>query len=362
MTHDVAVIVGTRPELIKMAPVLWALKDKGVDYAFVHTGQHYDENMSAVFMRDLGLPEVDAFLAVGSGSHARQTADAMVKIEDFLKEHECRSILVQGDTNTVLAGALVGAKMHVPVGHVEAGLRSYDRRMPEEHNRVVADHLSDMLFAPTENTAAILRGEKVAGDVHVTGNTVIDAVNRNAEVAEEKATVDVPDEEYALVTAHRAENVDDPKVLADFVRVFTELPMRVVYPIHPRTRKMLEQHGLASKLADSGNVTLIPPAGYFDFLKLQRHSRLILTDSGGIQEEATAQAIRKPVFVLRTSTERPEASEAGFAKVVGVKADDILNAVRAELADPADLTKPSPFGDGRAGGRIVDLTLERIRR
>lgn len=357
MSEPVAVVVGTRPELVKMAPVLKALRDRGAAFRFVHTGQHYDENMSEVFLRDLGLPPVDAFLAVGSGSHARQTADAMVKLEDWLQKEACPTVLVQGDTNTVLAGALVGVKMGRTVGHVEAGLRSYDARMPEEHNRVVADHLSHLLFAPTEASARILRDEKCRGAVHVTGNTVIDAVNQNVAVAERKAAVQPPEGDYLLVTAHRAENVDDPRVLAGFVRVFLESPIPVVYPIHPRTVKMLKTHGLYDRLASSRNVHLLPPQGYFDFLALLKRARLLATDSGGIQEEATAPAIRKRVLVLRTSTERPEAVESGFATVVGVEADDVLAAIRQELREPARLPTQSPYGDGRAGERIVDATL-----
>lgn len=349
----VAVIVGTRPELVKMAPVLKALREQGSEWRFVHTGQHYDENMSEVFLRDLGLPPVDAFLAVGSGSHAKQTADAMVKIEEWLAKEACRTVLVQGDTNTVLAGALVGVKMGRTVGHVEAGLRSHDPRMPEEHNRIVADHLSQLLFAPTEASATILRDERCRGAVHVTGNTVIDAVDQNVAVAEKRATVETPDGDYLLVTAHRAENVDDPRVLAGFVRVFLESPIPVVYPIHPRTVKMLKLHGLHDKLAAAEHVRLLPPQGYFDFLKLMKRSRLIATDSGGIQEEATATSIRKRVLVLRTTTERPEVVDAGFGAVVGVEPDAILGAIREELASPAKLPTTSPFGDGRAGERIA---------
>lgn len=357
--EPVAVVVGTRPELVKMAPVLSALRDRGAAYRFVHTGQHYDENMSEVFLRDLGLPPVDAFLGVGSGSHARQTADAMIKLEDWLRKEGCPTVLVQGDTNTVLAGALVGVKMGRTVGHVEAGLRSYDARMPEEHNRVVADHLSHLLFAPTEASARILREERCRGAVHVTGNTVIDAVNQNVAVAEKKATVEPPPGDYLLVTAHRAENVDDPRVLAGLVRVLLESPLPVVYPVHPRTVKMLKAHGLHDRLAASRNVHLLPPQGYFDFLRLMKRARLLATDSGGIQEEATAPAIRKRVLVLRTSTERPEAVEAGFAAVVGVDPDDVLEAIRAELREPARLPAASPYGDGRAGERVAGVVLTR---
>lgn len=354
-----AIVLGTRPELVKMAPVLEALERKGERVILVHTGQHYDDNLSGAFFRDLGLRGPDHYLGVGSGTQAVQTANCMVKLEEALSQDRPKMVLVQGDTNTVLAGALTAVKMGIPVGHVEAGLRSNDRRMPEEYNRRVADHVSHLLFAPTKESERILKDEKVWGKVHVTGNTIIDACERFAPVADKKskAVRKVKFDEFVLVTAHRAENVDDKKVLAGLVKVLTESPLPVVYPLHPRTEKMLRRFGLYDRLANSRNVQIMPPVGYLDFLALMRKCRLILTDSGGIQEEATSPSIRKRVLVFRRGTERPEAVKAGFARVVGTDPAKIASALAKELVSDARPKGKSPYGDGKASERIARLVV-----
>jgi UDP-N-acetylglucosamine 2-epimerase (non-hydrolysing) len=268
-----------------------------------------------------------------------------------------RLVLVEGDTNGVLASALAALKLNVPVGHVEAGLRSFDLRMPEEHNRRLVDHISSYLFAPTENARKNLEKENVWGKTFVTGNTVIDAVMQHLPLAEKKSKIleKVRFDEFALATAHRSENVDDPIVLQNFVEAFIEAPIPVVYPIHPRTQKRLKQHGMWKKLVSSKNVQTLPPQGYFDFLLLMKECKLIITDSGGIQEEATAPSLRKPVLVTRLSTERPEAVEAGFAKVVGLDKKMILASINETLEKEVSLPKVSPFGGGCAGKCIVDI-------
>ena len=358
----VAVVIGTRPELVKMATVVFALEEARAEVLLVHSGQHYDESLSGSFFRDLGLRNPDHYLGVGSGSQAVQTAACMVALEKVLLENPCDMVLVQGDTNTVLAGALTGVKMGVPVGHVEAGLRSHDRRMPEEYNRRVADHVSHLLFAPTEGSADILRGEKVWGKTFVTGNTVIDACERFGALAEEKTSImeHVPFQEFILLTAHRAENVDDPVVLGSLVDIIENSPLPVVYPVHPRTRKSLEKEGLWARLSSCSNILLLPPAGYFDFLALMRHCRFILTDSGGIQEEATAPSIRKRVLVFRDNTERPEAVEAGYARIVGTSSENVLRALQEEM-DASSPSAGSPFGDGEASRRIADIVLQEMK-
>jgi len=357
-TVTVAIVLGTRPELVKMAPVLFALEEKGEGVLLIHTGQHYDKQLSGDFFTDLGLRTADDYLEVGSGTHAFQTAECMFRLEKVLDEKKPASVLVQGDTNTVLAGALTAAKMGIVTGHVEAGLRSNDRRMPEEYNRRVADHVSHMLFAPTPESAAILDDEKVWGDVFMTGNTVIDACERFVKVAESSA-LDVNFDSFMLVTAHRAENVDDPEVLGGLVKVLTEAPLPSVYPVHPRTVKMLKNAGLYDKLASSSNVKLLPPVGYLDFLYLMKKCDFIFTDSGGIQEEATAPSFRKRVLVFRRSTERPEAVETGYARVVGTDAAEVAAAIREEFEDRPKPNKPSPYGDGKAGERIADIVIDR---
>lgn len=350
-----AVVVGTRPEIVKMASLVHALRARRADFLLIHTGQHYDVELSGHFFHDLELPAPDLTLETGSGTQAEQTANALRGLERAFLDTHPDLVLVEGDTNTVLAGALAAAKLGIRVGHVEAGLRSYDRRMPEEHNRRLTDHLSAHLFAPTDRAAATLRGESCWGEILVTGNPVIDACLRYAEIAESRARLpDLPAGPFALATAHRAENVDDPGVLGQFVRIFGESPVPVVLPLHPRTRARLQAQGLEEALVESGNVTVLPPVGYLDFLALLRRCSFVLTDSGGIQEEATAPNIRKKVFVLRTGTERPEAVDAGYAEVVGTRAADVLPRLRGFLAEGWSPAHPSPFGDGRTGERIAE--------
>ena len=358
----IAVVLGTRPEIVKMASIIKHLESKNCDYDIIHTQQHYDSNMSQTFFDELELKLPDHELSIGSGTQAEQTANAMRKLEETYLKVKPDAVLVQGDTNTVLAGALTAAKMGIYLGHVEAGLRSNDRRMPEEYNRRIADHISDMLFAPTQFNAAALQKENVWGRISVTGNTVIDACMNYLPIAENKVDIlsKVSFDEYALVTAHRAENVDNVKVLQNFVRIFTNCPVPVVFPVHPRTVKRLKENGLFDKLAANENVTLIDPVGYFEFLVLMKHSTFILTDSGGIQEEASAPNIRKKVFVLRDNTERPESVESGYAEVVGTDPDKILNRISRFVIAPDRLTNPCPFGDGQAYIKILQ-ECERTR-
>ena len=353
----VIVVTGTRPEIIKMAPVIRALNNAKVPSVFVHCGQHYDYNMAQQFIENLELPAPDYSLKIKDSSPGAQTASIMMQMDKLLKKIDPAIVLVEGDTNTVLASALAANKNMIPIGHVEAGLRSYDLRMPEEHNRRLTDHISDYLFAPTERAKANLKKESVWGKIYVTGNTVIDAVNQHLPIAEKKSTIldKIPFERFALATAHRAENVDNLEVLKTFIEVFAESPLPIVYPMHPRTKKRLIENNLYDKMESLKNVLILPPLGYLDFLVLLRKCELIVTDSGGIQEEATAPSIRKPVLVMRLSTERQEAVEAGFAKVVGTKKEAILAAIKMEVEHPKDLPCTSPFGDGKAAERTVEI-------
>ncbi len=343
-----------------MAPVIVALREGGIPISLVHTGQHYDREMSQVFLEELGVGKPDAFLKVGSGSHAEQTAEALLRLEETFARERPDLVLVEGDTNTVLGAALSAVKLQIDVAHVEAGPRSYDPRMTEEQNRRLVDHLSSFLFAPSEQCQANLRRESVWGQVFVAGNPVIDACLKFLPLAERKskALEGVRAEEFALATAHRAENVDDPRTLKEFVQIFTSCPVPVVYPIHPRTRERLKEFGLYETLADSPNVELIPPQGYLDFLLLMRHARFILTDSGGIQQEATAPNLRKKVFVLRTTTESPEAVAAGYVEVLGTEAAAVLPRIQSFVENPVVPQVPSPYGDGRSGQRIARILEE----
>ncbi|MFQ5919879.1 MAG: non-hydrolyzing UDP-N-acetylglucosamine 2-epimerase [Thermoplasmata archaeon] len=361
---DVSIVVGTRPEIVKMAPVVLALREANVPFSLVHTGQHYDQELSQVFLEELGLGAPDAVLDVGSGTQAKQTAEALIRLESHFARDPPRLILVEGDTNTVLAAALAGAKLGIDVGHVEAGLRSHDLRMPEEHNRRLTDHLSSYLYAPTEVASKNLRLEAVWGTIHITGNTVIDASLRYLPLAKDRSGVMdlVPFDRFCLVTAHRAENVDDPGTLHELVDLLRKAPLSVVYPVHPRAENRLREAGIYEHLQESENVRLLPPQGYFDFLVLMSRSTFILTDSGGIQEEATSPEIQKKVLVFRTSTERPEAVAAGYARVVGTSAEGALTAMREYLDDPSPPSGPSPYGDGTSGVQIASLVREALTK
>ncbi len=353
----VLVVAGTRPEIIKMAPIIRALKNAEIPCLFVQCGQHYDYCMVQQFIEDLELPPPDFSFKIKAHSAATQTGQIMVNMDRLLGQVEPSIVLVEGDTNGALASALAADKRGIPIGHVEAGLRSFDLRMPEEHNRRLVDHMSEFLFAPTKGANANLVKENVWGKVYVTGNTVIDAVTEHLSIAQKKSMVmsKIPFESFALATAHRAENVDDLSVLESFVEVFSKSPIPIVYPMHPRTRKRLKENRILTKLEASSNMLILPPLGYLDFLVLMKNCRLIITDSGGVQEEATAPEIRKKVLVMRLSTERPEAVESGFARVVGTDSKTILAALNQSVRNEVELPYTSPFGNGAAAQKIVDI-------
>ena len=353
----IMIVAGTRPEIIKMAPVVRALQKSKIPITFVNCGQHYDYNMSHQFIEDLELPPPDYTFKIKSYSAGVQTARIMVHMDEVLKKTKPALVLVEGDTNGVLAAALAANKRRIPSGHVEAGLRSFDLRMPEEHNRRLTDHISEYLFAPTARAEANMKKESVWGKIYVTGNTIIDAVLQHLSIAEKKSEIlkKIRFKEFALTTTHRAENVDNLLVLKSFTEAFVESPVPVVFPMHPRTKKRLRQSRLYSQIKENGNVQVLPPVGYLDFLLLMQKCRLIITDSGGIQEEATAPSIRKPLLVIRLSTERPEAVETGFAKVVGTEKQKILAGIESALTKRSELPAASPFGDGSAAEKIVDV-------
>jgi len=356
----VLVVVGTRPEIIKMAPIIRALQKRQIPFIFAHCGQHYDYNMSQQFIEELDIKTPDYEYKVRAYSQGAQTARIITCIEKLLKKTQPTLVLVEGDTNGVLGTALAAVKLGIPVGHVEAGLRSFDLRMPEEHNRRLTDHVSTYLFAPTETAKNNLKQEVVWGKIHVTGNTVIDAVIQHLPIAERKSKIleNISFDKFVLATAHRAENVDDLRTLKNFMEAFAEASLPVVYPMHPRTKKRLRQNGIYSKIKKSRNIEILPPLGYLDFLVLMSKCEMIITDSGGIQEEATAPNIRKQVLVIRLSTERPEAVNAGFAKVVGIQKEKILAALEEALNQPKELPEKSPYGNGNAAGNIVKVIEE----
>jgi len=359
---EIMLVVGTRPEIIKMAPLIRALQKKKLPLIFTHCGQHYDYNMSQQFIEELALPKPNYNYKLRAYSQGSQTARIMIHMEKLLKKTAPSLVLVEGDTNSVLATALAGVKLGIPVGHVEAGLRSFDLRMPEEHNRRLTDHVSKYLFAPTEKAEYNLKRENVWGKIYVTGNTVIDAVIQHLPIAEKNSRIleKIPFKEFALATAHRAENVDNRLVLKNFLEAFEEAPIPVIYPMHPRTKKMLQKNKICAKNKKFRNITLLPPVGYLDFLILMKNCKIIVTDSGGIQEEATAPCIRKPILVIRLSTERPEAVESGFAEVVGTEKQKILKAIEKTLNHRKELPKSSPYGNGNAAEKIADRIEEEL--
>lgn len=352
----ISIILGTRPEIIKMSPIIRECEKQGLKYFILHTGQHYSYNLDKIFFEELELPEADYDLEVGSGTHAEETGKMLIGIEKILIKERPDVVLVEGDTNTVLAGALAASKLHMKVGHVEAGLRSYDRRMPEEINRVLADHVSDYLFAPTEVSKGNLMREGIFKGIYVVGNTVVDATYQNLEIAKKRSKIlnelSLKVADYFLITLHRAENVDDKdrlkKILIAFNRLSKIYEIPLIFPIHPRTRKMIDRFGLGSKL---DGIDIIEPVGYLDFLVLEKNARLILTDSGGIQEEACI--LNVPCVTLRDNTERPETVEVGKNVLAGSEPERILNCVNKMLS--AELRDLNPFGDGKTAERIMRI-------
>ena len=359
-------IIGTRPEIIKMAPIIAEINQRGINQVVLHTGQHYDKEMSDNFFRDLEIPAPDYNIHVGSGSHGKQTGNMMAGIEEIMVKENPDIVLVQGDTNAVLAGALVAAKLHIAVGHVEAGLRSFDLTMPEEINRKVADICSVMYFIPTEESAINLLAEGFSRkNLIITGNTVVDACFRHLKIAEKRGfgenslkDLNIENMENILtLTMHRAENVDVNSRVKNIIDALKELEeMNIIFPIHPRTKNTLENFGLFDELNNLEHVHIIKPIGYLDFLLLTSKSTLILTDSGGLQEEAIT--LNVPALTLRYNTERPETVTAGGNILVGSDKKAILDNSRKILNDDgfADKMKnaPNPYGQGDAAKNTVD--------
>lgn len=357
-----SVVLGTRPEIVKMSPIVRELQRRGEDFDLVHTGQHYTFEMDRVFFRDLELPEPTINLEVGSGPHGAQTGRMLAGLEKFFQESAPDVVLVQGDTNTVLAGALAAAKLGMTVGHVEAGLRSFDRSMPEEINRVLADHLSDLLFAPTEISAENLRREGLPEErIFVTGNTIVDAVRENLELASARADVlaelKLSRRGYLLATLHRQENVDSRSRLENILRgleaVAKETGMEIIWPMHPRAKRNLATFGLAVPKG----VREVPPVGFLEFLQLEGGAALALTDSGGVQEECCILGV--PCVTLRDNTERPETVQVQANIVVGTDPAKIVDGARRMLGRGG---WKCPLGDGGAGARIVGVCEERRKR
>lgn len=346
-------VVGARPEFVQAAPVSRALRLAGITDVLVHTGQHYDYRMSQAFFDDLGIPAPNYNLEAGSSGHAAQTAEILTRLEPVLRDEQPDCVIVRGDTNSTIAGALAASKLHLPLAHVEAGERSYDRRMPEEINRIVADSISDVFFCVSATAAVQLSAEGHTRHVHVVGDVMFDAVLHNMELARKRSTIvadlGLTPGGYALATVHRAATTDDPARLGGVVAAFNAAPEPVIFPAHPRTRAALERMGAVF----AGHVRVIDPVGYFDMLQLEAHARLIATDSGGVQREA--YFLKRPCLTLRDETEWTETVTAGWNQLVGVEPERILSAWRVFAPQVA---QPPIFGDGRAAERIAAILSE----
>jgi UDP-N-acetylglucosamine 2-epimerase (non-hydrolysing) len=350
------VVTGTRPEIIKTAPVIRRIVGEGLELCFVHTGQHYDYLLSQQMIHDLNLPTPDKSFILLTRTPAGQISEIMSKLEKTFKRYRKGVLIVQGDTNSVVSAALTAVKVRMPIAHIESGLRSFDWRMPEEHNRRMVDHISDILFAPTSLSEQNLIFEHVHGRIFVTGNTIIDAIREHLPLALCTSTVmdSIRFDEYALGTFHRAENVDDPKVLGSIVKGLIQSKIPIVLPLHPRTKKRLISMGYFEKIKSTKLIQLLPPLGYLDFLVLMKSCKFLVTDSGGLQEEATAPEISKRVLVLRKSTERLEAIEGGLAELLYPKFNKVGQGLIKEWNSSRNIfPKRSPYGTGYASKKII---------
>ena len=348
-------IVGARPQFIKAAPVSSALKAAGHQEYLVHTGQHYDANMSQVFFDELNIPEPDMNLAIGSGSHGRQTGQMLMALEEVMEAERPDWVLVYGDTNSTLAGALAAAKLQIPIAHVEAGLRSFNRTMPEEHNRVLTDHCADLLFCPTQTAADLLAKEGIVQNVHLVGDTMYDAVLGFSEVAQRTSkilqTLALETEGYYLATIHRPYNTDVPENLKNVLNGLQALDKPVIFPVHPRTRQKISE----LEFVNTGTLQLLSPVGYLDMLTLLKNAGTLLTDSGGMQKEAYFFGV--PCVTLRPETEWVETVEQGWNVLVETSRADFVEQISHIVTEHVwPDGQPQPvFGDGQAAYKIAEI-------
>lgn len=362
MEKKIALVFGTRPEIIKLSALMRLIRQKNVPSFFIHTGQHYSYNMSSEFLRELELPEPDANLEIGSASHSHQTAEMMMKLEAIFEREKPSIVVAQGDTNSVLAAALAALKMNIPFAHLEAGLRSFDRSMPEEVNRIVADQIANFNFVPTKTALKNLeKSESPKESVFFVGNTIVEVTKANLAIAGKKSNVlerlGLEKEKFVFMTAHRQEVVDKKEQLQGILEGIKNIPLKIVWSMHPRTKKNLEDFKLVDFAKGIKNLLIVEPLPYLDSLKLGANSAFIITDSGGIQEEASIY--KKPVLVCRQNTERPEIL-GKFATLVGWDAKKIGAESKKILANYQKMKKKleateCPFGDGKASERILKI-------
>ncbi|MDI6704135.1 MAG: UDP-N-acetylglucosamine 2-epimerase (non-hydrolyzing) [bacterium] len=364
----VITIVGARPQFIKASTVSRSIErynsriannGEPINEIIVHTGQHYDYNISQVFFNELNIPKPNYNLGVGSSSHGVQTGKMLEGIEKVLLKERPNVVLVYGDTNSTLAGALAAVKLHIPVGHVEAGLRSFNRRMPEEINRILVDHMSDLLFCPTKTSIMNLKKEGIEEGVYNIGDVMYDSVLHNLKLAKKKLDIfkklDLQPKEYFLSTIHRQENTEDLERLMSIITALVEIDDQVILPLHPRTKKIIDKNRLIS--GDIGRLKIIDPISYLEMLILEKNAKGILTDSGGVQKEA--YFFRVPCITLRDETEWIETVESGWNIIVGTEKKKILEAV-IKTSTRNEIPSPNFYGDGKASEKIVEILVKTL--
>jgi UDP-N-acetylglucosamine 2-epimerase (non-hydrolysing) len=362
MDKPIILVVGARPNFMKIAPLHAELSRRGIPQLLLHTGQHYDENMSKIFFEDLGMPEPDIYLGIGSGSHAEQTARVMVEFEQVCRENNPSMVVVVGDVNSTVACSLVSAKLWIPCAHVEAGLRSFDRQMPEEINRLVTDSIANLLLTPSIDGDENLRSEGVSEErIKRVGNIMIDSLMNNIERAKESTVLfdlGLDAGQYSVLTLHRPSNVDSLEPFSQIIDALEEIGRRIpiVFPMHPRTKNRAEEFGLFERIEKIPNIVITGPSGYLDFVALMASSILVMTDSGGLQEETTALGI--PCITLRENTERPITVTEGTNTIVGNSPDRIINAAIQVLENGGKKGRIPELWDGSTAGRIADVLVE----
>ncbi|MDQ1278802.1 MAG: hypothetical protein QG670_62 [Thermoproteota archaeon] len=358
---SILLVLGTRPQIIKSAPIFHEGLRQGLELGIVHTGQHYDYRLSQVFLEEFSLSDPIINLSVGSGSHASQTAEIMLGLEKYLIESKPSMVVVPGDTNSALAAALAPVKLGIPVAHVEAGARCYDMRMAEEINRRLIDHCSEILFPVTDSCKENLKKESVLGEIHMTGDTMYDAFltfKGRVGACDILSRLELTDKEYALLTLHRAENVDDPMKLKNIINGIQEAGINVLFPIHPRTKKRLEEQNIS---LDGSTVKTIEPVDYIEMLKLLKHTKMVLTDSGGVQKEAFWS--KTPCITIRERTEWTETIEMGVNLLTETDPKTITQTIKYVEENHSEIKnrfKINPFGDGRASERIIEILKQRL--
>lgn len=359
----VVIVVGTRPQIIKSAPIVYECLKLDLNLEIVHTGQHYNYNLSQIFLEKFELPDPKVNLGVGSGSHAYQTGKIMLKLENFLVKHKPDLVVIPGDTNSALAGALTSVKLRIPLAHIEAGARCYDMRMAEEINRRLIDHCSTLLFAPTVNCKENLEKESVLGQIYLTGDTMYDIFLKFKDEAEKSNilnTLGLSKKEYSLLTLHRAENVDDPSRLKDILTGIAETGINVIFPVHPRTKNRINEYKIS---LSNANIKIIEPVGYVEMLKLLKHAKMILTDSGGLQKEAFWS--KTPCITLRERTEWIETVQLGVNFIAGTSKEAIVSTINMVFNNIDEINSRfnvlnNPYGDGNASKKIVEHLINYV--